>query len=144
MRIRYTVILCILLLNLTVGLQQASGVKESGHALALEIVFRTDSDWSLLNFTGLGRTLVGEHEVLTGGEASENYVNFHEGYFTVFTGKEAYDSTPVEIRVRLVALDPEDSLLLRVGKGHIGESGVSVRAWAGGGFREVAAGARTR
>jgi len=114
-------------------------VEEVGHALALEVVFRTDSDWSLLNFTGLGRTLVGEHEVLAGGEASENYVNFHDGYFTVFTGKEAYDTTPVEIRVRLVALDPEDSLPLRIGKGHIGETEVTVTAWTGGGFKEVAA-----
>ena len=139
MRIRHAVILCILLLNLSVGLRHASGVEEAGHALALEVVFRTDSDWSLLNFTGLGRVLVGEHEVLAGVEASENYVNFHNGYFTVFTGKEAYDATPVEIRVRLVALDPEDSLPLRVGKGHIGETGVTVMAWAGGGFKEVAA-----
>ena len=139
MRIRYAVILCILLLNLTVGLRHASGVEEAGHALALEVVFRTDSDWSLLNFTGLGRVLVGEHEVLTGGEASENYVTFHEGHFTIFTGKEAYDATPVEVRGRLVALDPEDSLPLRIGKGHIGETLVTVKAWTGGGFKEVAA-----
>ncbi len=110
----------------------------AGHALALEIVFRTDSDWSLLNFTGLGRVLVGEYEVLAGGEASENYVTFHEGHFTIFTGKKAYDTTPVEIRVRLVALDPEESLPLRIGKGHIGETGVTVMAWAGGDFKEVA------
>jgi len=139
MRIKYAVILCILLLNLTPGLRHASGVDGAGHALALEVVFRTDSDWSLLNFTGLGRVLVGEHEVLTGGEVSENYVTFHEGHFTVFTGKEAYDATPVEIRVRLVALDPEDSPPLRIGKGHIGETGVTVTAWTGGSFEEVAA-----
>lgn len=139
MKIRYTIILCILMLNVTVDLRHASGVEGTGHALALEVVFRTDSDWSLLNFTGLGKILVGEHEVLAGGEASENYVTFHEGHFTIFTGKKAYDTTPVEIRVRLVALDPEDSLLLRIGKGHIGETGVTVMAWAGGGFEEVAA-----
>ena len=73
------------------------------NAQALEIVFRTDSDWSLLNLTGLGRVLVGEHEVLAGGEASENYVTFQYDHFTMFTGKKAYDATPVEIRVRLVA-----------------------------------------
>lgn len=139
MRIRYAVVLCILMLNLTVGLRHASGVEETGHALALEVVFRTDSDWSLLNFTGLGRILVGEHEVLAGGEASENYVTFHEGHFTVFTGKKAYDTTPVEIRVRLIALDPESSPLVRIGKGHIGETGVTVMTWADGEFKEVAA-----
>jgi len=113
-------------------------VDDAGSALALEIVFSTDSDWSLLNFTGLGNIIVGEHEVLGGGEVSENYVNFHDGFFTVFTGKEAYDTTPVEIKVRLVALDPGESPVVVVGKGHIGETRVSVEAWAGGAFEEVA------
>ncbi len=85
------------MLNLTLGPRHASGLEGAGHALALEVVFRTDSDWSLLNFTGLGRILVGEHEVLAGGEASEIYVTFHEGHFTIFTGKKAYDTTPGEI-----------------------------------------------
>ncbi len=139
MRIRYAVVLCILMLNLTLGPRHASGLEGAGHALALEVVFRTDSDWSLLNFTGLGRILVGEHEVLAGGEASEIYVTFHEGHFTIFTGKKAYDTPPVEIRVRLVTLDPEEPLPLRIGKGHIGETGVTIMAWAGGDFKEVAA-----
>ena len=48
MRIRYAVVLCILMLNLTLGPRHASGLEGAGHALALEVVFRTDSDWSIL------------------------------------------------------------------------------------------------
>ena len=84
MKIRYALILCIITLSIT-GVPQASGMEGADHALALEIIFRTDSDWSLLNFSGLGRVLLGEHEILVGGEISENYVTFNEDHFTIFT-----------------------------------------------------------
>jgi len=98
----------------------------------------TDSDWRLVEVRGLGATVVCEHEVERGGAVSDNHVTIQPDCVALFTGKEAYDRTPVEMTVNLLVMDPGEDVDIIIKKGHIGSTLVNLQVWDGGGFRWVA------
>jgi len=135
---RSAVIAFIIMLSLTrTAIPRAEGSSGS-KAYALGMTILTDSDWSLVDATGLGATVICEHEVERGGEASENRVTIQRDGVMLFTGKEAYDRTPVEITLDLLVVDPDEEVEITVNKGHIGSTLVNLQVWDGGGFRWVA------
>jgi len=114
------------------------GGKEGSEAYALRMTILTDSDWSLVDVTGLGVTIICEHDVERGGAVSENYVTVQSRGVRAFTSKVAYDRTPVEMTVDLLVVDPSEAVDIVINKGHIGSSLVNLQVWDGGRFRWVA------
>lgn len=90
----------------------------------------TTSDWSLTNITGLGTILATDYQVLD-GEAGV-YVTPHDSYATIYIGKAAFDRTRVEVEFRVVFMNPDPVMELKIQKGFIGLTQITVDAWKDG------------
>ncbi len=127
----------ILLINcLVVYPASGSGSEPPLFSYVLKVDVITDSDWSKVTILGLGRVVLEDHSITVGGSVSDFYVSL-DGGLTVSVGKSAYDMTPVTVSVRLIVMDPDEELRLRVTKGHIGFTEVSIGGWSPGGFDEL-------
>ena len=123
------VVFVVLLLGLsTVPLAQ--GVEENvlSYACLLQMTFRTDSDWSNASIREIGRVMISEYEMFEGEDAPGLSVDAASPSL-LSVRKNSYDTTPVELQVRAVVLDPADEVILTITKGHIGKTEIILHKW---------------
>lgn len=130
MSMRLTVYLTIVtvIASLMVTTPRVNGALESAYILRL--VVSTDSDWSTVTVSGLGKPLLWGHTVDRGPEGCVSV--WADDALHLSVSKEAYDSKPVQASLEVLLLGSGDALSVEVEKGFLGVTGVRVYGWTSG------------
>jgi hypothetical protein len=129
--VSFGILLLLILGAIPLSAQQSS--TGSGSVYLYNVSVTTNSDWTIVNFTGGPQVLTLNTTVVQGAQAPGLSYHAQPGLITV--NKRSMDNTNVSVRVQMLGLAGTSSGSVSISKGNIGSTNVTLAVYRSGAFQ---------